>query len=79
MPPKALTSPLLTWYDPNSQCEYHMQGRGHWTYDYYYLKHKIQDLIDQDLWSLYVSPISRPKRKDAMPLTHYKRQRHDRY
>ena len=74
MPPKAPTSPLLTWCDPNSRCEYHMQGRGHWTYDCYYLKHKIQDLINQDLWSLYVSPISCLEREDAIPLTHYKRQ-----
>nr|POF00455.1 hypothetical protein CFP56_43312 [Quercus suber] len=51
VPPKAPPSPLLTWYDLNAQCEYHMQGRGHWTYGCYYLKHKIQDLIDQDLWS----------------------------
>ena len=62
VPPKAPPSPLPTWYDPNARCEYHMQGRGHWTYDCYDLKHKIQDLIDQDLWSPYVSPISRPER-----------------
>ena len=39
-----------------------MQGRGHWTYDCYYLKHKIQDLINQDLQSPYVSLISRLER-----------------
>ena len=26
MPPMAPTSPLLTWYDPNARCKYHMQG-----------------------------------------------------
>ncbi len=68
VPPKAPPSPLPTWYDPNARCEYHMQGRGHWTYDCYDLKHKIQDLIDQDLWSPYVSPISRmaPRASDSM-------------
>ncbi|KAM4072493.1 hypothetical protein ACB094_11G141300 [Castanea mollissima] len=42
-----------------------MQGRGHWTYDCYYLKHKIQDLINQDLRSLYVSLISHLERGDV--------------
>ena len=32
VPPKAPPGPLPTWYDPNARCEYHMQGRGHWTY-----------------------------------------------
>ena len=65
MPPKALPSPLPTWYDPNAQCDTIWQGRGHWIYYCYYLKQKIQDVIDQDLWILYVSPISRPERGDA--------------
>ena len=42
-----------------------MQGRGHWTYDCYYLKHKIQDLINQDLRSPYVSLISHLERGDV--------------
>ena len=79
VPPKAPTSPLPTWCDPNDRCKYHMQGRGHWTYDCYYLKHKIQDLIDKDLWSLYVSPISHPEGEDSIPHTHYQRQWHDQY
>ena len=50
VPPKAPPSPLPTWYDPNARCEYHMQGRRHWTYDCYDLKHKIQDLIEMHLF-----------------------------
>ena len=52
----------MTWYDSNAQCEYHMQGRGLWTYYCYCLKHKIQDLINQDLQSPYVSLISHLER-----------------
>nr|POE84178.1 hypothetical protein CFP56_76016 [Quercus suber] len=57
VPPKAPTSPLATYCDPNARCKYQIQGRGHWTYDCYYLKHKIQELIDKDLWSLLATSI----------------------
>lgn len=44
-------SPLPKGYNPNARCEYHAQGAGHWTYDCKDLKHKIQDLLDQGVWS----------------------------
>lgn len=41
-------------YTPDQMCEYHSNSFGHDTEDCINLKHKIQDLIDQDVVSLQI-------------------------
>ena len=41
------------FYKPEQRCAYHSNSVGHDTEDYINLKHKIQDLINQEVVSLH--------------------------
>jgi len=43
--------PYPMWYDPNVQCEYHMNVQGHSTEDCTSLKKSVQTLIKAGLLS----------------------------
>lgn len=45
----SVPDPLPKGYDFNARCEFHSGGTGHTTDKCYNLRHKIQDLIDQEL------------------------------
>ncbi|KAK4707354.1 hypothetical protein R3W88_033081 [Solanum pinnatisectum] len=44
------------WYDPNKRCSYHSGVVGHYTEKCITLKHKIQDVIDNDVVKLAQAP-----------------------
>ena len=44
------------WYDPSKRCAYHSEVVGHDTEKCITLKHKIQDLIDNDVVKLAQAP-----------------------
>lgn len=52
MPPKPV-NPQAPEFLLDARCEYHMGGIGHWTYDCYHHRHRIQDLLDHQLLSFY--------------------------
>ena len=44
------------WYDPSKRCAYHSEVVGHDTEKCITLKHKIQDLIDNEVINLAQAP-----------------------
>ena len=60
VPPKPVTDPPQKGFDPNARCDYHMGSPGHWTDRCFRLRHKVQDLLDQELLNFETDQGSKP-------------------
>jgi hypothetical protein len=60
VPPKPVTDPPPKGFDPNARCDYNMGSPGHWTDRCFRLRHKVQDLLDQELLNFETDQGSKP-------------------